>query len=186
MSLRHCPSEYYEHCLNAAALCLRCAAGYGNPQGKVYYAPREADSPPVHPYLGVRREQERQKRQERQQRTQTRRERVQKARIEEERARQSLIRATVNSGAKYGDGDYKVTDWLHCDHKHRQKVSKQFTLTLAEYEKGVAQGVESWIITIHPQEGQTLRGVFLTEAAFGRLLREAGVTLRGLDCREKD
>ena len=165
MVLKHCPSEYYDNCLNAAKLCLRCAAGYGRAQAKLHYAPREANLLPPHPYEAKRF-----------QNRKTRGAIVKRARVEEERARQSLIKATVNSGALYGDGDYKITDWLHCDHKHRQKLCKQFTLTLQEYEKGLSQGVESWVVTIHPTEGETLRGVFLTERAFARLLQEAKYT----------
>ena len=181
VELRHCPDIYYEGCLNATRLCLQCAAGYGRVGGKLHYQPRPG-APTPHPFRRLQREasltQEQQKRVTQQQRSQI----VKRARQEEERARQSLIQATVNSGATYGDGDYKLTDWLYCDHKHRQKCpNKQFNLTLAEYEKGVAQGIHSWVVTIHPQPGQTLRGVFLTEEAFARLLSESKITLKEPD-----
>ena len=160
MNLRNCPPEYYENCLNAARWCLRCAAGYGRKGSKLYYQPRDETLAP-HPH-GTDRERSYQ---------------IKRARREEAKARESLVRATVNSGAVYGDGDYLIAGWLRCDHKHRQKPGKQFYLSLAEYHKGLKQGIESWIITIHPQEGETLRGVFLTEQAFARLLREANVSL---------
>lgn len=158
--LRHCPDVYYENCLNAAIRCSRCAAGRGRPGSRLWYVPREAHLVP-HPY-----HKDAQKSAQ-----------VKQARRAEAQARQQLIRATCNSGARYGDGDYKLTSWLHCDHKHRQKPCKRFVLTWEEYEKGLAQGVESWVITIHPEEGKTVRCVFLTERAFARLLAEAGVRM---------
>lgn len=148
VALRHCPPAYFHNCANASLYCARCAAGSGPPDGKLHYQPLQPSDP--HPYRPDAR----------------RRQVVRRARREEKRAQQQLIRQTVNSGALFGDGDYRILDGvLRGEHKHRQR-SRNFHLSHAEYQKGRAQGVSCWVVT--NQDGE--RVVILTEQAFSQLL----------------
>lgn len=148
LRLRNCPREYYENCRNAAIWCQRCVAGWGSSGSSLRYDPIDTSLTP-HPY----------------QPDWERGRRVRRARREESRAKNAIIQQTVNSGAIFGDGDYRLLhQTLRGEHKHRQN-SKSFSLSYAEYQKGRSQGVSCWIIT--NSEGE--RVVILTEAAFAQL-----------------
>lgn len=161
VSMPECPDLYYENCANAIKSCHFCCAKTGSAKHKLHYSPLDASLSP-HPYL----------------QDTTTSKRVKRALKEEKKAKDDLIKATLRSGAIYGDGDYELLrGLLRADHKHRQKPCKSFALTLPEYEKGKSQGVGVWVITIHPEPNRTERGIFLTEQAFTTLLAAANLHL---------
>jgi hypothetical protein len=81
------------------------------------------------------------------------------------------FKPTINSGAINGDGDGKIGP-ISVDHKYRT-TAKSFTVSRSEWEKGLLQKVEAWVVTIpNPQyieEEDT--AVVMTKAAFIKLLR---------------
>jgi hypothetical protein len=57
--------------------------------------------------------------------------------------------------------------------------TKSFTLTEAEYKKGLSQGVNTWVITTLSQTAKRERVYCLTEEAFNKLITLANVIING-------
>lgn len=154
----NCPVDYYDNCLNALKKCVYCCAGQGTSVSKLYYVPKLKDE-----CLAYHPEQDKinqKKRKERQQKTQKKLQRAspskrgyqQEIKIVKQlnnkvNRRIDVIKKTVASGRIYHDGDHSLLDGLiRSDSKLRLK-SESFTVTKEEYQKGLTQDINQWIIT---------------------------------------
>jgi hypothetical protein len=109
---------------------------------------------------------------------------VRKAYKEERRIVQQIARQTLKSGALFGDGDFHSLDFIQADHKERFN-SKSFTLSRSEYDKGIRQGTNQWVIT-SDLAGDKQSVVTMTMDAYTRLLAYAQKGLEALNRERKD
>ena len=77
---------------------------------------------------------------------------------------------TLKSGSINGDGDGKIGG-ISVDHKLRTN-SESTTVSKAEWEKGLAQGVEAWVVTTRDGSGSKT-AIVMPEALFIELLAAA-------------
>lgn len=185
-----CEDHFYYACRNAQIKCRICAAGNGTKSKKVFFVPvegKESLSPhPVETQLEAEKKLEKleklheAKERRRSERFKKKQKVVKKAlQMEKEvanrlnkkvRNQQNLLTQTIASGSVFGDGDIKsdVAN-LQLDHKYRS-LSESFSLSRREYEKGINQNTNGWIITsgITPESLRTV--IVLTEESFTKLL----------------
>lgn len=77
-----------------------------------------------------------------------------------------IAKQTLRSGAILQDGDLSILNGeLNLDSKVRN-TSSSFNVTKAEYQKGINQGLDGWVITNKDDESV----VVLTQKAFSQLL----------------
>lgn len=130
--------------------CTYCRAGKGKYNSKLYYEPIIQDNK-KHPEIVIKK-------------NKVKSNYSKQGRLEEKKIVQSIIKQTLNSGAINNDGDLKVGE-LKLDSKKRN-TTRSFTLTPDEYNKGINQNLDGWVIT-----NQTNQRVYiLTEKSFIKLV----------------
>lgn len=159
-SFDKCPSEYYYSCENALNECYRCAAGRGKDFNRLYYV-SNTSALATHPYKetldNLARAKRKQKNLDKQTKLQSkaspsklgyRNERTVVKQVNKQVNRQlQVIKSTVASGRINHDGDHTLLEGkIRSDSKLRIKTST-FSVTKEEYEKGLNQGINQWIIT---------------------------------------
>lgn len=179
--MRNCPIDYYQDCSNANKKCKLCSAGKSlNASGNVYFEPIASSDKTVHshPHWEIVKElreaaKEEALTEERVQKDTAYREksRVVKAGLKSEKyIAERIVKATINSGAAHGDGDYSILDGLaQADHKLRTKT-KNFNLKWEEYKKGTSTGTDHWLISVIDEHGNTHTVVSMTLKAYTKLL----------------
>lgn len=172
MELRDCPDEFYNNCGNQIKRCRACAAGGGKPNGKLLYAPIEESEEHPYKYIPPRKPIKDKKRS--QIATKARRNEKQAA----ERLAKQVAKLTVASGAVHGDGDAKhelsLDRVLRVEHKQRPPGST-YSVTNAEYQKGLRQQIDVWAISVQGQETM----YFLRESVYAELLTLARINKDG-------
>jgi hypothetical protein len=158
-----CPTDYYLNCSKSLKYCYRCAAGKGQPFNQLFYSALHTDDPELlnHPYKETLSDLNRQKALEKSIDKQTkikskpspsklgyRNEKELVKKVNKQVNKQlSIIKATVASGRINHDGDHNLLEGrIRSDSKLRIKTST-FSVTKEEYEKGLGQGINQWIIT---------------------------------------
>jgi hypothetical protein len=155
-----CPTEYYYSCKNALKQCYQCAAGKGKDFNRLFYIDTTQDFP-IHPYKetldNLARDKQRQKNLDKQVKLQSkpsssklgyRNEKTVVKQVNKQVNKQlQVIKSTVASGRVNHDGDHTLLEGkIKSDSKLRIKTST-FSVTKEEYEKGLGQGINQWIIT---------------------------------------
>ena len=155
-----CPTEYYYSCSNALKECYRCAAGKGKDFNRLFYIPNTSAFP-IHPYKetvdNLARDKQKQKHLDKQTKLQSkpspsklgyRNEKTITKQVNKQVNKQlTVIKSTVASGRVNHDGDHTLLEGkIRSDSKLRIKTST-FSVTKEEYEKGLGQGINQWIIT---------------------------------------
>jgi hypothetical protein len=148
--MKNCPPDFYNNCSNSIFKCNYCRAGKGKYNNQLYYNPI-VNNNLEHPALKITKN-----------RTKSKESKL--GRKEEQKIVQSLIKQTINSGSIFNDGDISVGD-IKLDSKKRMN-SVSFTITKAEYTKGISQNLDGWIIT----NKDNVRLYALTEKAFIKLV----------------
>ena len=160
----NCPDEFFNDCLNAHIYCKYCAAGEGK-SNKLYYCPNKFNKKD-HPYNKIKKDKQRQSNKQHKKDISTRSKRTKNALKKEKSVQDKIIKGTLKSGAIFGDGDYSLLeDQFHADHKYKS-TQKGFSITAAEYEKGLKQDVTIWAVTNKDDETCFI----LTEETFYNLL----------------
>lgn len=174
----NCSINYYYSCKNALKECYRCAAGKGKDFNRLFYIDTTLDYP-IHPYKetldNLARDKQKQKNLEKQTKLQSkpspsklgyRNEKTVVKQVNKQINKQiTAIKSTVASGRVNHDGDHTLLNGrIRSDSKLRLKTST-FSVTKEEYEKGLGQGINQWIITT--QAGTCY---VLTEELYSELL----------------
>lgn len=154
--MEKCPPFYRDNCSNYIYKCSLCRAGDGKDSAPLYYKPVEGnrkDHPATRP--------------KKQKQIDKKRSHYSKAGYRKEKELiKDIAKATLKSGAVLGDGDIELLKGLiNLDSKKRHN-SSSFTVTKAEYEKGIARRLSGWAIT--NKEDKTL--ICLTMTTFNHLL----------------
>lgn len=181
LSLTNCPSEFYESCTNATALCHKCSAGFGASKTRVYYSPNP-NSPFCygdHPHVQEKKLLEKSEKLVVASKIDRKKSRQIKSAYNSERlCADKVIKQTVRSGARYGDGDFQSLDGLlQGDHKLRYNT-KNFNVTWDEYTSGRRAGTNSWFISVTGDDDKPHTLVCLTMDAYTALLNLA---VKGLE-----
>lgn len=179
--LKNCPSIYYANCINAGLKCKSCFAGTSNNSFKLLYSPIEKDEDLlVHPAQQDSRDdwQEKHHTKNKKQIDKVKSTLVKKALKKESTVCQSIADEagvffipTIASGRVKGDGDGTIGG-ISVDHKYRT-TSNSFTVTRSEYTKGIAQGVQAWVVTNVNDKNKDETCVVLTKETFIQLLQDA-------------
>ena len=177
-----CPTNYYVNCKNSSRKCKSCAAFNGNTSLKLKYEPVKSIAElMVHPMQLVISDEQKNtqiaKRTETNEVVQKRKAKksistmIKKALDVEIKVLSRLankaglpFNKTLRSGAINGDGDGSIGP-CSLDHKHRT-TSKSFTVSGAEWDKGLAQGVNAWALTNKNND----TAILITEELFVELL----------------
>lgn len=173
--IRDCPTIYYNNCKNSQ-LCCNCAAGWGQPFGRLFYKPKEVEL--IHPYQEIltnqKKEIARKNRASKQQKRSTKASKRVRGGLQNETKRikklDNAIKKSQASGATYGDGDYSVLGF-QVDVKTRF-TKQSFTLTWDEYLKGRSAGTSIWEISIQ-KETQSHTVVVMTADTYHQLVQMA-------------
>ena len=173
--MHNCPDSFYLNCCYAGVQCKSCCAGTGPPTSKLKYVAIKSDNDlATHPYTQEAKELKAEA---------TKKPKKDKAisnRIKKALKKEFTVLNTVankaglkfypteRSGAKDSNGDGQIGP-SSIDHKYRTN-SRTFTVTKAEYEKGLAQNVNTWAITVQ-NIGKADETVFvLTEDLYVELM----------------
>lgn len=168
--LRCCPIEWYDACVNAGRKCKFCSAGFGSAAGKLWFeaTPHSHITDP-HPYdreLKALKAKPADKRPIDKQKSAQ----VKKALRNERQIAKRIVEQTLASGRILGDGDLKVlngTKRVECKTRFN---TRNFTLTWAEYQKGLSQGIDHWIITLYDDSGTSHSMVLMSTFSYAELL----------------
>jgi hypothetical protein len=133
----NCPIEYYINCSNSPYRCGDCQAN-NEQSSKLYYKPKKKEGKLAkHPSA---RENSKEKKKSTNQGRKTERKLAKK---------NPILKPTIDSGAVYNDGDYKIGTGIgniQVDSKHHS-TRESFSLSQVEYRKGLQQGTECWLVT---------------------------------------
>ena len=170
IQLRMCPTSFYLNCENAAKKCKICSAGLGTASSKLYYSPAvESESHPYIPEKLVKVKKAIDKKKSAVIKKSLKKESLVLQKLADDAG--VLFNSTLKSGAINGDGDGKIGP-ISVDHKYRTTATS-FTVSRQEWEKGIVQKVEAWVVTIpnHLYKDKEDTAVVMTRAAFIKLLR---------------
>lgn len=142
---------FYRTCSNALMKCHKCRAGKGSSSDPLFYKPKENCDHPKKPHPAQHKDQKKS-------------ERIKEARKWENKEAKRIGKPTAKSGSVHGDGDCRSLingREVKIEFKDRGK-RKSFNLSLDEYKKGQAQGVEAYGIKIEDDQGKS-RIVYLLD-----------------------
>jgi hypothetical protein len=154
----NCPVDYYDNCVNALKKCNLCCAGEGNQLSKLYYVPILNDECfKFHPQQEIinqrKREEKQQKAQKKLQRASPSKRGYQQENIivkqlnTKVNRKINVIRKTAASGRLNKDGDHSLLNGLIRSDLKLRLNSESFTVSKEEYQKGLTQDINQWIIT---------------------------------------
>jgi hypothetical protein len=153
----NCPEDYYDNCANALKKCMFCCAGEGTTVSKLHYIPKLKDEclanhPEQDKITQRKKEAHKQKVQKKLQKASpSKRGYQQETKIVKQlndkvNKRIDVIKKTVASGRIYHDGDHSLLDGLIRSDSKLRLTSESFTVSKEEYQKGLTQGINQWII----------------------------------------
>jgi hypothetical protein len=155
MSLENCPPDFYLNCKNYIYKCTLCSAGNG--KDTLYYKPKQNIG--THPAKVIKTKPVINKLKSKQ---------IKSGYLKEKQLVNQIAKQTIKSGSVFHDGDILIADSLKLDSKLRHKLSS-FSVSRSEYEKGISQNLDGWIIT--NKEGSTEQTVVvLTFESFNKLI----------------
>lgn len=176
----NCPTTYYLNCEKALKDCYKCAAGKGKIFNQLFYIPNlQTEELKYHPYkddiVQHNRDKAAQKALDKKKKAESkpsssklgyRNEKVLVKKVNKQVNKQiSVIKATVASGRINHDGDHTLLEGsIRSDSKLRTNTHA-FSVSKEEYEKGLEQNINQWVIT-------TLAGTcyVLTESLYTELI----------------
>ncbi|EKQ70459.1 hypothetical protein OsccyDRAFT_0747 [Leptolyngbyaceae cyanobacterium JSC-12] len=172
MQLERCPVDFYQNCKNRLRLCNICSAGNGKLTGKLLYNPVVESELLKHPHQEFLEDHRKTVKSEKvaikSRRKESPNSRFTKRGLKnEDKIKNKIIQKTSKSGAIFGDGDFSILDsYFRADAKLRI-TGRSFGISSAEFEKGRAQGITTWVVTV---EKQSETVVILTLDAYSNLL----------------
>ena len=182
--LENCPDEFFNNCKNATVRCSYCSA-FNSDQKTLLYEPVDYSVTGEHPYKLEHVTKNNQKKGRKLKNREISR-RVKAAfdaesefciylqnYVDPDSTRPDFIaRTTLASGSIAGDGDIQILDGLlQADHKNRSSKSKTFSLSGAEYQKGINQGTNCWVIKRNAEDLDSQQIVMMTPEAFASLIK---------------
>lgn len=174
-----CPTEFYLNCWNASKKCGVCSAGSSSKSVKLYYSEIKEGNP--HSYSDESKALKQEQLLSKKKVVDKKVSALVKSSLKKEitvlqriaDVAGVLFKPTLKSGAINGDGDGTIGE-ISVDHKYRTN-SESFTVSKAEWEKGLAQGVQAWVITVSKKSAPDKTAVVLTEELFVELLHAASL-----------
>lgn len=192
--LRDCPEDYYDHCRNAGRKCQYCSAGFGSEDSKLFYSPvtKSGDISHIrselvkHPYEEKRDaylrqkkfEQKRQKLDQKRAVDAVKSKQVREALSLEKKLTRKIAQQTLRSGAINGDGDIKLLEGLFQVDAKRRFTTKNFSVSWKEYEAGLQQGTNQWIVTVEDEQKKEHTMVCMTLDSYLQLFAIAAEMLQ--------